>query len=87
MRKHFRHLSFKSFLFLKIQKFIRTPIPKVELNWECGGSFPHTFLHSWEHEMWLWASFLARTFASPCFGCEPKVRGYDIKHPQNFDVI
>jgi len=21
-----------------------------------------------------WASLLARTFASPCFGCEPKVR-------------
>jgi len=28
-------------------------LPKWELIWECGASFPHTFLHSWEHEMWF----------------------------------
>jgi hypothetical protein len=26
---------------------------KWELIWECGGSFLHNLLHSWEHEMWL----------------------------------
>ncbi len=41
---------------------------------KCGGSFPHTFLHSWEHEMWLLGSFVARTFASPYLGREPKAR-------------
>jgi hypothetical protein len=28
-------------------------LPKWELTWECGGSFPHTLLHFREHEMWL----------------------------------
>jgi hypothetical protein len=28
-------------------------LPKWEFTWECEGSFRHTFLHSWEHEMWL----------------------------------
>ncbi len=28
-------------------------LPKWEFPWECEGSFPHTFLHSREHEMWL----------------------------------
>jgi hypothetical protein len=32
-------------------------LPKWELPWKCEGSFLHTFLHSWEHEMWL-PSFL-----------------------------
>ncbi len=27
--------------------------PKWEPTWECVGSFPCTFLHSWECEMWL----------------------------------
>jgi hypothetical protein len=49
-------------------------LPKWELTWECGGSFPHTLLHFWEHECYSWASFLARTFTSPCLGREPKVR-------------
>jgi hypothetical protein len=38
---------------LKIQKSIGTPTPKWEFIWECEGSFPHTLLHSQEHEMWL----------------------------------
>ncbi len=37
-------------------------------------SFPPTFLHSQEPEMWLPCSFLARTFASPCLGHKPKAR-------------
>jgi hypothetical protein len=49
-------------------------LSKWELIWECEGSFPHTFLHSREHEMWLPASNLARTLASPCLVCEPKVK-------------
>ncbi len=28
-------------------------LPKWELTWECGGSFPHILLHSSKHEMWL----------------------------------
>ncbi len=43
--------------FLKIWESIWSPFgiqfPKWEFTWECEGSFPHTFLHFWEHEMWL----------------------------------
>jgi hypothetical protein len=49
-------------------------LPKWKLIWECEGSFPHTLLHSWEHEMWLLGSLLACIFASLCLGCKPKVR-------------
>jgi len=49
-------------------------LPKWELIWECGNSFPHILLHSWEHEMWFPSSLLARTFASLCFDREPKAR-------------
>ncbi len=39
------------------QESIRSPsglqLPKWELTRECEGSFPHTLLHSREHEMWL----------------------------------
>jgi len=38
---------------LKIQKFTGTLTLKWEFIWECEGSFPHTLLHSQEHEMWL----------------------------------
>jgi len=48
--------------------------PKWELTWECEGSFPHTLLLSWEHEMWLLGSFLARTFPNLYLGHEPKAR-------------
>jgi hypothetical protein len=37
-----------------IHKSNRSPIPKVGVHLGvCDGSFLHTFLHSWEHEMWL----------------------------------
>ncbi len=49
-------------------------LPKWELIWECGGSFPHTLLHFREHEMWLSGSLLARTFASLCLDCKPKAK-------------
>jgi hypothetical protein len=35
---------------LKILESIRELL-KWEFTWECEGSFPHTLLHSWEHEM------------------------------------
>jgi hypothetical protein len=35
---------------LKIWDSIGILTPKVELTWECVGSFPHTLLHSREHE-------------------------------------
>jgi hypothetical protein len=59
---------------LKIWESIGTPTPKVGAPWECEGSFRHTFLHSWEHEMWLLTSFLAHTLASPSFGHGPKTK-------------
>jgi hypothetical protein len=48
--------------------------PKWEVIWECGSSFPHSLLHSREHEMWFSGSFLARTFVSFCLALEPKAR-------------
>jgi hypothetical protein len=39
-----------------------------EFIWECGGSSPHTLLHSWEYEMWLLGFILGPHF------CEPKAR-------------
>jgi hypothetical protein len=48
--------------------------PKWEFIWECGGSFPHTLLHSQEHEMWFSCSLLARTFVSPYHGRKPKAK-------------
>ncbi len=45
----------------------RDSISQGELPWECEGSLPHTFLHSW-------ASFLARNLVNPCFGRKPKAR-------------
>jgi hypothetical protein len=53
---------------------LRLQLPKWEFTWECGGSFPHTLLHSQEHEMWLPGSLLAYIFASPCLGREPKAK-------------
>jgi hypothetical protein len=39
--------------YLKVQKSIKIPIPKMGTQLGCGDSFPHTFLHSRKHEMWL----------------------------------
>jgi hypothetical protein len=38
---------------LKIQKSIKTTFSKVKVHLGVSGSFPHTLLHSREHEMWL----------------------------------
>jgi hypothetical protein len=56
---------------LKIQNFKFQSESSLE---SAKGSFPHTLLHSWEHEMWLPSSPLAPTFASPCLGLEPKAK-------------
>jgi len=37
----------------KFENPLGLQFPKWELTWECEGSFPHTLLHYWEHEMWL----------------------------------
>jgi hypothetical protein len=51
----FNPMSFDPYnCLLKIQKSIEILTPKVGIHlgvW--GGSFPHTFLHSQEYEMWL----------------------------------
>jgi hypothetical protein len=49
-------------------------LPKWEFTCECEGSFLCTLFHSREHEMWLPGLVLARTFANPCLGHEPKAR-------------
>jgi hypothetical protein len=59
---------------LKIWESIETPTPKMKVHLGVWGSYPHTLLHFWEHECDSWALFLARTFASPCLGYEPKAR-------------
>ncbi len=51
--------------------------PKWEVTWECECSFSDILLHSqpfMSMKCASWASFLARTLASPCFGCEPKAK-------------
>jgi len=50
-------------------------LPKWELPWECEGSFPHTFLHSREHAVWLPSFRLSPQPCKPfCLGREPKVK-------------
>ncbi len=49
-------------------------LPKWKLTWECGVhslTFSYT-LGNMKYDSW--ASFLAHTFASPCFGCEHKAK-------------
>jgi hypothetical protein len=58
----------------RFKNLLGLQLPKWEFIWECGGSFPHILLHSWEHEIWLPGSLLARTFVSPYFGRKFKVR-------------
>jgi hypothetical protein len=49
-------------------------LPKWELIWEYGGSFPHTSHPFGRMKCDSQASLLAHTFASPCLGHEPKIR-------------
>ncbi len=63
---------------LKIWKSIGTPTPKMGAHLGVWDSFPHTFLHSRNTLESMkcdsWASLLAHTFTSPCFGRKPKAR-------------
>ncbi len=64
-------------LSLKIQKSIGTPTPKVGVHLGVWRFNSHTLPYSQPPESMKCdsrASFLARTYASPCFGREPKVR-------------
>jgi len=45
-------------------------LPRWELTWECGGSFPHTLPHSQEHELWLPGFTLGLHLHKPLPGCE-----------------
>jgi hypothetical protein len=59
---------------LKIQKSIRTPLPKWEFSWECGvHSLPHSHTPR-SMKCDSRASLLACTFASRYLGRELKVR-------------
>jgi hypothetical protein len=58
---------------MKIRDSIETLILKVGAHLGVWGSFPHTLIHSWEHECDSQASFLAHTFASPYLDRKPKV--------------
>jgi len=44
-------LTFESFKELGARQGLQ--LPKWKLPWECEGSFPHTFVHSREHDVWL----------------------------------
>jgi hypothetical protein len=48
--------------------------PTWEPTWGCVGSFPHTLLHSWEHEMWLTGFILGPHICKPLLCHMPKVR-------------
>ncbi len=62
-------------LLLKIRESIGTPTPKVGAHLGVWGFIPsHSFALPGKHEMWFQSSLLAHTFASPCFGREPKAR-------------
>jgi hypothetical protein len=74
-KEHFNSMGFDPYNHsLKIWESIKLQLPRWELTWQCGGSFSHTLPHSQEHEIFYWASLLARTFASLCLVCEPKAR-------------
>jgi hypothetical protein len=49
-------------------------LPKWEPTWECVGSFLTLSYTPESMKCDSWASFLARTFASPYFGHEPKAK-------------
>ncbi len=53
---------------LKIWKSTKTPTPKMRTHLGVWGSFPHTLLHFWEHEMWLPGFTLGSHL------CKPKAR-------------
>jgi len=59
---------------LKIRESIETPTPKVGAHLGVWRFIPSHSLHSYEHEIWLPGSLLARTFTSPCIGREPKAK-------------
>jgi len=50
--------------------------PRWGPTWECGGSFPHTLLHSREHEMWLPGFIIDPHLCKPlpCLGHKPKTK-------------
>jgi len=71
----FNPMSFNHYNFLlKIRESIGTPTLKMGTHLGVWGFIPSTFLHFQKHEMWLFGSLLACTFASPCLGHEPKAR-------------
>ncbi len=51
---------------------------KWEPTWECVGSFLHTPLHFWEHEMWLLGFTLNLHLCNPLFWLQAQVQGRDI---------
>jgi hypothetical protein len=58
---------------LKIRESIGTPTPKVRTHLEVWGFIPSSYTPE-SMKCDFRASHLARTFASPCFGYEPKAR-------------
>jgi hypothetical protein len=68
---------------LKIQESIETPTFKVGAHLGVWGSFLHTFLHSQNMKCDSWASLLACTFVSPCFGRAFKAKVATIETREN----
>jgi hypothetical protein len=60
---------------LKIRESIGTPIPKMGVHFGSVKVHSLTLSHTPRSmKCDFWASFLAHTFASPCFSREPKAR-------------
>jgi len=84
MRAHFRHLHSKSFPIIEgtIQSNGFWPLQLLfenleihqDSNSQSGSSLGGVGVHSLTLSHISWASLLARTLASPCFGYEPKAR-------------
>ncbi len=63
----------------KFRSPLRLQFPKWEFTWECGGSFPHTLLHSREHEMLLMCFTLGPNLCKPLPWSRAQGEGCDNK--------
>jgi hypothetical protein len=48
--------------------------------WECVGAFPHTFIHSHEHEMWFTGFTLGPHLSKPLFWSWAQGQGHNITY-------
>jgi hypothetical protein len=77
-------LTFEIILW-KFKSPLGLQLPKWEPTLKCVGSFPHTFLHSCEHEMWLSGFIFDSHLCKPNARVVTKVHYLLVIH--NFDLI